>query len=258
MGQLISIGRSLVMREEHLAAVLALIGGDELNDSAVTHLDELEAVGLLRERVLAPRLAEIVEVVASPALKMSVEVLGPWGLEVDLVWLTPHAAVIATAQQDELMMNLVDPTFLLFDLARRVGLRHRPRRSAPEGSIQVQASVLDAIHDWLRESGTRSLLDLSDDLEHRYGIAEPKWRAAVVEAVAHRMQSWRITSEWMQDEGPVEQRLSVIDGGPAGLFRVEPGDSDESLVFSGLSESATLKLIRSCLPQAPTVLSEAG
>lgn len=250
---LITIGRDLVLGDQHLAVATGLVANQLLVDDQASAVADLEAVGLLRDGILAPRLHELAAVVAAPTLKICLEVLGPWGIEVDFIWLSPELVVAATAAAGSLRLAPLEPAFLIADIARRVGLRrHQALRPAPEGTIRVASALLAELEAIMAQSDRATPAALAQMLDD-HGVDEP-WHSVLVDVVAHRSLSWRVKSEWVESGLEQNRLLSMLDGGVAGLFQVNSvsgRSDDETIELIPMSASEALRRIRSCLPQAP-------
>jgi hypothetical protein len=217
------------LNDRELAAAVMLAtepGSPKLKETVLmAEVDRLAEAGLVKEGVLDAALADLVQVVARPQLRLLLERASPEGLSAFVVWATPKSAVVAVPvpdQPESADYAAMEPAALpltLFGLAQ-VGRRPAPKRP---GSITITVADLDAAS----KAAEAKDADGIEAALQKAGLEEP-WRAALKRLMLERERSWRLAGGWSDAKGKKHLgSLTVIDGGQAGLWRVQvPEDAD--------------------------------
>src|SRR4051794_39074302 len=93
---------------------------------AVAALDGLAAAGVVRSGDVLPWVADLVTVVAAPALRMVVETFTVGPLQTYPVGAPPTLAVLGAPAPEGTQLSAVEPVHLPWAVARAVGLGRRP------------------------------------------------------------------------------------------------------------------------------------
>jgi hypothetical protein len=244
------------LSERELAAAMMLAtepGSPKLKETVLmAEVDRLAEAGLVKDGTLDPGLAGLVTVVARPQLRLLLERASPEGLSAFVVWATPKAAVVAVPVPDQpeaADYAAMEPAALpltLFGLAQ-VGRRPKPRRP---GSVTITVADLDTAS---KAAEARDADGVEAALA-RAGIEEP-WRAALKRLMLERERSWRLAGGWSDQKGNKHVgSLTVIDGGQAGLWRVQvPEDADPNdpavpITLTPVAPSTVWKELLALLP----------
>lgn len=213
--------RALLSSVELEAAVFLVSGPDRpVPEPLRGGVDSLEAGGLLREGRMADVLAELVTVLARPALEVVVETQAADAPVVTLVYGTPRLAVlVAPAGPDRWALSPLEPGNLPFALSAILGFGSRP---AP------------AVQRTLTQSDRAEL-------------------AALLRA---RRLSWRVTVTWNADDGAVRRgTLAIVDCGDAGMWEtqpLDPGRPDAGVRLSPLRSSEVWRRLLALVPPPRT------
>lgn len=186
-------------------------------------LRSLEEGGILREGRMADAAAELLDVLAQPALEVVMETFVAEAVVATVIWGTPARMVLATNPEfRRWVLSPLEPGNLPFAMATVLGLGARPPAPASRPLALPGAALRDA---WASAAAgdsqaARAALDGVDGLE-------PAERDALAALVSRRRQSWRVTATWNESGGVVRRgTLAVVDGGPAGMWETAPLDPD--------------------------------
>ena len=214
--------RATLRLDARALTALVLVAADPGNPSTGhpelrRELAGLEAAGLVVGGAVAPAVAELVDVLRRPQLRVVVEVVRAGVTVQHGVWATPGLAVVGRSVADDVVeYTVADPVSLPFALAALVGLGRAPARS-PRGPLTVAVAAFDAAAALVQEGR----LEDAAGVVRRSGAGEAD-AAAVVEVAAARQLWWRAGSRWMDGGGALHDRaLAVVDAGPFGLWRAD-------------------------------------
>ncbi|MGW9611251.1 hypothetical protein [Streptomyces diastaticus] len=226
----------LRLADRHMAVLAHLVDGENPPDELWDSLVELQAAALVgAEGELSQVLAPLLGALAEPMVRVRVEVTGEHG-PVDHGVVVGQEAVYSHdgSGEEESEYVPVEPTFLVWELARKVNLR-KDRTAAPErpvSRLETTMATLDAAFTALAEpredeaallAATRAAVQEADG--GLTGVA----LGLFVEVVASLDAHWRITTVWDGDhEGgrtAMVRALAVWDAGPLGYWiREQPAE----------------------------------
>ena len=169
-----------------------------------------------------PWVEELLAVVARPALRVVVETAVAGHLAVYSLWATPKQAVTATPASDGVVeLALIDPLLLPWTIAQLVGLGRRPP-PPPVAPLRLPASLLDTVEEQVTAGQA-----VDGALMAAQGLDQAQ-QAALVRLFQRRRVSWRASSVWAGTDGQQQtSNLAVLDGGEAGLWRVQVPDTED-------------------------------
>jgi hypothetical protein len=179
---------------------------------------------LIRAERLDPLLVTLISVMTNPALVVTVEVAAAPNPRLATIWGTPHRAVLGrTDDSKRFDLIQIEPGLLPFHLAQATGLAPRPLQPF-SGGFALPASALDAAEDLIGTDPTAAeeVLATAD--------VPPLWADRLLTALSHRRSLWTVESVWLGPrQGRNEARLSVLDAGPAGFWRLSETSSGDHL-----------------------------
>lgn len=222
--------RVLLTSVELEAAVFLVSGHDEPTPEPLRGgVDGLVDGGLLRDGRMADVLAELVTILARPALEVVVETQAAGERVVTMVYGTPLLAVlVAPAGPDRWVLSPLEPGNLPFALSAIVGFGSRPA-PAVRRPLEVTGPTLAA-----------------DD---------EKELAALLRG---RRLSWRVSVTWNAGDGSVRRgALAIVDGGDAGMWETAPLDPDRPEAGVRLSPLPSSEVWQRLLALAPPPRSPA-
>lgn len=227
----------LRLADRHIAVLAHLVDGQNPPDELWDSLLELQAAALVgAEGELSQVLAPLLGALAEPMVMVQVEVTGEHGP-------VNHGVVIGQEAvyshdgwpgEEESEYTPVEPTFLVWELARKVNLR-KDRVAAPErpvSRLETTMATLDAAFTALAEPSEDEAALLAAT---RAAVREADSSLTgdvlelFVELVASLNSHWRITTVWDGDhEGErtaMVRALAVWDAGPLGYWiREQPAE----------------------------------
>ncbi|MDQ1655663.1 MAG: hypothetical protein QOD41_746 [Cryptosporangiaceae bacterium] len=214
--------RRLRLSDGHVAALGYLANGEDVPGELGGAVAELETAGLADPPGELNPLAEaLVEALGDPLLVAHIEVTGEHGQ-------TIHGIVagreIVFAHEgwpgvDESEYVPVEPSTLVWSLARSVGLISRPVTAAGVSEITTTMGTVDAVFEALGSSGATSVDEAKKHASAALGaVAEPA-RSALVDVITALNSSWRITTTWAA--GAEVRCIAVWDCGPYGYWHRE-------------------------------------
>lgn len=237
--------RRSVSVPRHLMPVLLALHAGERAGSAEA-VAALRADGLMRAERLDPLLTTLIGVMTDPALVVTVEVNGAPTPRLATIWGTPRRAVIGmTDDSRRFDLIQVEPGLLPFHLAQTTGLAPSPQPPF-SGGFWLPASALNSAESLIRTDPTAAETAL-----HRAGVPTV-WADRLLIALAHRRALWTVESVWLGTRRRRSgARLSVLDAGPAGHWRLSGSSSGDSinLVVSGFDD--IMRRFSDLLPGGP-------
>jgi hypothetical protein len=219
-GSSIDHRRRSVSVPRHLMPVLLALHAGERSGS-VAEVTELRAAGLMQAQRLDPLLITLISVMTDPALVVTVEAADAGKPRLATIWGTPRRAVIGmTDDSRQFELIQIEPGLLPFHLAQATGLAPLPRQPYA-GGFSLPASAMDSAEDLLARdpvSAGRVLL--------RAGVPT-LWADRLLSALALRRSIWTVESVWLSTgRRRSEARLSILDAGSAGYWRLSEANSD--------------------------------
>lgn len=241
------------LEHRHLGALGYLHESREVPDDLSDAANGLLASGLVNEKgVISPVLSELVATLSAPVVVIQAEFTGPHGV-------VNHGVVVGADAifsheewpgSPESQYTRIEPSTLLFELARIVGLRKRSTCAPELHVIEAAMGDVDAVFTALEgarsgELDAHSLRAVAQDAltEAAPGLGQSE-RRLLAELTVGLRSSWRITAVWQgRNAAATEPGISgfaVWDCGELGYWHralpVEP--ITEGQVHSG----STLRL----------------
>lgn len=215
------------------------VGVDEASENA---LSQLEAGDLLRDGRLHPMAEAILELVAEPALVVSVERMRLGAVAASTIWATPYGATIGTRVDGGLYeLKLANATLLPFHLFQLVHLRPLP--DAKPVDVTLPAEAMLAAETLLHDNNP---IGAVDEL-HAAGVAN-RDATATMAVLKSRVASWRISSMWSDGDGTEARQAHGMDCGPGGHILATIG-AGPTIRLRAATLSEVTAAIRSTLPR---------
>lgn len=214
-------------------------GAAGVNPDTTSALEALEAGELVDDGELHPMAAAMMELIAAPALVVSVERMRLGAVAAATIWATPGRAVIGSRVDKDLFeLKLAAAALLPFHIFQLVHLRPLPL--GPAFTYVLPAEVMYAAEAHIHGGDTAAAVAAMDAA----GIGDS---AAVAELLATRVASWRIHSMWTGPDGSQTAETAGMDCGPMGHVLVTV-DEDPSLTLRAAPFNEVLAAIRGTLP----------
>lgn len=210
--------RSVSVPRNLMPVILAVHAGQETRSAE--DVATLRAGGLMASERLDPLVTTLVEVMTNPTLVITVEVAGVRSPRLATIWGTPRRAVVGmTDDRHRFDLLQIEPNLLPFHLAQTTGLTPRPHPPF-SGGCSIPAATLTLAEDLAATDPASAEGELISA-----GVSA-LWADRVLTALAHRRSLWTVESVWLgTPAGRSESRLSVLDSGLAGYWRLA-GDED--------------------------------
>lgn len=177
----------------------------------------LEAGGALSEGRPVAWLAGLLEVVARPALRATVEMHSDGQLAVTAAaWGAGERTVLGLLADGGTELSALEALHLPWVLAREVGLGPRPEPVLEEPLILTVAAI---------EAAERALGAGREDeaLAALGGVGRAE---TVLALLRDRRSSWRVTVGFASEDGETTRSTAALDAGSHGLFLTEAIDLD--------------------------------
>ena len=121
---------------------LKTAGAIGVDEASTTALSQLEAGDVLRDGRLHPMADAILELVAEPALVVSVERMRLGAVAASTIWATPYGATIGTRVEGSIYeLKLANAALLPFHLFRLVHLRPLPDGEPIDVTLPAEAML---------------------------------------------------------------------------------------------------------------------
>jgi hypothetical protein len=202
-----------------MPSLLAIHAGRRPESASLT---ELRAGGIISTTRLDPLVHALVSVITNPSLVVTVEIDGPDPADrprLATIWRNGDTAVGGSRDQGgRFELIQIDPLLLPFHLAQVVQLvpRAQPRYT---GTFRVPIGTLTLVESFAATDPSRAERELA-----AVGVAAP-WIDRILATLIMRRSLWAIESIWLGDHRRREEaRLSVLDGGFAGYWRLNRRD----------------------------------
>jgi hypothetical protein len=192
---------------------------------------------------LDPLVTTLVEVMTNPTLVITVEVAGAQQPRLATIWGTPRRAVVGmTSDRRRFDLQQIEPNLLPFHLAQTTGLtpRSRPRF---KGGYSIRAAELSAAEHLAATDPAAAERRLT-------GSGVPVlWAKRIVTALTHRRALWTIESVWLgSNPGRNQSRLSVLDAGQAGYWRLVGDDAKHRVMVTVTDFDEVMQRFAALLP----------
>lgn len=220
--------RAMSVPRRLMPVILAVHAGE--NPKANDSVTELRHAGLMASERLDPLVTTLVDVMTNPSLVVTVEVAGARSPRLATIWGTPRRAVVGmTDDRRRFDLVQIEPNLLPFHLAQATGLSPRPHPPF-SGGFSLPATALNVAEDLIAQDPEEAEETLA-----AAGVPEP-WADRLLTALSHRVSLWTVESVWLgRGAGRSQSRLSVLDAGPAGYWRLAP-DGDDTRVSVTVSD----------------------
>jgi hypothetical protein len=242
----------LRLADRHVRVLTRLAEGEAPSPELFPSLGELQELGLVGEEgQLSPLLREVVEALRAPVLVISVEITGESG-PVHHGVIVGQDTVIAHEGwpgDEESEYIPVEPSTLVFELARMVHLRRRgadeqprtPRVESTMKALDAAFAVLSAPTGEPEEDRSAVRKQLTD------AGTTGETADTLAELILALNSYWRVTVAWDgQHDGehaPMLRSLAVWDCGPRGYWiREQP---EEPILPGQVTPESPLHLVRS-------------
>lgn len=235
--------RSVLVPRRLMPAILAVHAGKRPRPGeAVT---ELRDAGLMASERLDPLVTTLVEVMTNPTLVVTVEVAGARSPRLATIWGTTRRAVVGmTDDRRRFDLVQIEPKLLPFHLAQVTGLTPRPHPPF-FGGCSLPASVLELAENLITTDPDEAAMTLA-----AAGILEP-WADRLLTALTQRRSLWTVESVWLgRGAGRSESRLSVLDAGPAGYWRLAGGEDGRKIMVTVSDFDDLLRRFSALLPMS--------
>lgn len=193
----------------------------------------------------------IVHTMTEAALVSSVDVHAGGATQTATIWATSDAAAVGRQVDDEMCeLAPVRTTSLPLVLAQLVDVGRRPAPPFSGAGVLADAAVAMAL-DRASEANGAAL-----DILVAAGL-DRVWADRLLIAHQHMRSRWTISSVWTDNDGGHHVRfVSVLDGGAAGYWRVQPQQADPPASrYSVVDLEQVMRLVRSTIPAAGTLNS---
>jgi len=221
---------------------LKTVGAVGVDDASVRAISRLEAGRVLRDGQLHPMADAILELVAEPALVVSVERMRLGAVAASTIWATPRGAAIGTRVDDGLYeLKLANTDLLPFHLFQLIHFRPLPGGEAID--VTLPADAMLAAEARLYGGDTPGAIE---ELRGR-GVAD-EVAAAAVSILASRVASWRIHSLWSNGTETETRQTHGMDCGPRGHVLATIGSAEPTIRLRSATSADVTAAIRSMLP----------
>ncbi len=232
--------RSVSVPRRLMPSILAIHAGQSPHPA--TTVDELRAGGVVTDNRLDPLVTTLVEVMTNPTLVITVELSLEHQTRLATFWGTARRAVVGLSDDRhrfELMQ--VEPNLLPFHLAQTTDMSPLPTLPFA-GSFYLPATTLHRVE-------TSSGHDPSQALAALLAAGVPhKWADRFMTALTLRRSLWTVESVWLGRDAPrTESRLSVLDSGCAGYWRLA-ADDDGAISVTTSSFEDVMRRFSALLP----------
>lgn len=191
------------------------LAGD--SDAARRLRQGLGAAGLLVDGRVADIVAELLGVMARPALQVVMETHVAAPAVTAVIWGVPARGMMAQ-RQDGWVLSALELKQIPFAMAGALGFGSRPP-PALEQALEIPGPALRAAWS-AAETGERRAVEAALMATRALRADE---RRAVADVLVSRRSSWRVTVTWNAADGSTRQgALAVVDGGEAGLWETAP------------------------------------
>lgn len=242
----------LRLADRHVRVIARLAAGQTPSPELFPSLGELQELGLVGEEgELSPLLRELVESLQSPVLTISVESTGEAGPVHHGVVVGPNTVMAHEGWpgEEESEYIPVEPSTLVFELARMVHLRRRAADEQPAAArVESTMKALDGAFAVLAAPSGEIEEDRSTVHEALTGAGTSEEMAATLTELVLALNSyWRVTVAWDgEHEGahaPMVRSLAVWDCGRRGYWiREQP---EEPILPGQVTPDSPLHLVRS-------------
>jgi hypothetical protein len=234
--------RSISIPRRLMPSLLAVYTGRE---PAETALLELRQGGVITATKLDPLVRTLVGVITDPALVVTAEIddlIRAAKPRLATIWSNQHAAVVGSvAREGWFELIQIEPPLLPFHLAQVVRLSPRSHPSF-SGAFTVTVRTLTAVESIVATDPIRAERELS-----AAGVGPP-WVDRFLAALIMRRSMWAVESVWLGDRRHRrEARLSVLDGGFTGYWRLSQVDDEVQVTPCGFED--LLARVAALLPQ---------
>jgi hypothetical protein len=238
--------RSVSVPRRLMPVLLALHAGERSGSQEV--VAGLHADGLMRAERLDPLLTTLIGVMTNPALVVTVEVAGTRHPRLATIWGTPRRAVIGmTDDSRRFDLIQIEPSLLPFHLAQATGVAPRPLPPF-SGAFWLPARAMDSAEDLITTDPAGA-----EEALQRAGVPTI-WTDRLLIALAHRRSLWTVESVWLGARKRNEARLSVLDAGPAGYWRLSGTGSGDSVNVEVSSFDEIMHRFADLLPGASSTM----
>lgn len=233
--------RSISIPRRLMPSLLAVHAGKQPHGAAIS---ELREGGVIAATKLDPLVTTLIAVITNPALVVTVEVddfdrdTRP---ELATIWRNDETAVVGRGDnRGQFQLLQIEPHLLPFHLAQTVRMVPRPQPTF-SGSFAVPAGTLAAVESMIGTDPARAERELA-----AAGVATV-WVDRFVATLIMRRSMWAVESIWLGDRRRrVEARLSVLDGGFAGHWRLSHSSSRVTITPSNFDD--LMRLLAALLP----------
>jgi hypothetical protein len=214
------------------------VGVDATTNAA---LDNLEAGELVRNGSLHPMADAILDMVAEPALIVSVERMRLGSIAASTIWATPRGATVGTRVEGGLYeLKLANVALLPFHLFQLMHLRPLPADNDLDITLPAEA-MLNAEARLYADGPGAAAAELTPLL------AETE-ATALVGTLAARVASWRIHSMWSAGEATETHEAHGMDCGPQGHVLVTIGMDEPMMRLRSATFAEVTAEVRAALP----------
>ena len=241
-GSVIDHTRRSVSVPRHLMPVLLALHAGERPGSTEAVVG-LRADGLMRAERLDPLLTTLIGVMTNPALVITVEVAGARTPRLATIWGTPQRAVLGmTDDRHRFDLIQIEPGLLPFHLAQATGLAPHPQPPF-SGGFWLPGALLKSVEELIKTDPAAAEASLQ-----RAGVPIV-WADRLLIALAHQRALWTVESVWLGTRRQRrDARLSVLDAGPAGHWRLSGSSSDDSINLAVSCFDEIMRLFSNLLP----------
>jgi len=237
--------RSVSVPRRLMPTILAVYAGE--TPRPVKAVAELQDAGLMASEQLDPLVTTLVEVMTNPTLVVTVEVAGARSPRLATIWGTPQRAVVGmTDDRRRFDLVQIESNLLPFHLAQVTGLTPLPHPPF-SGGCSLSAATLTLVEDLIAIDPMEAESTLA-----AAGVPEP-WADRLLTALAHRRSLWTVESVWLgRGAGRRESRLSVLDAGPAGYWRMAGGEDGQPVTVTVSDFDDLIRRFSALLPMPGT------
>lgn len=217
------------------------VGIDKVSESA---LSQLEAGDVLRDGQLHPMADAILDLVAEPALVVSVERMRLGSVAAATIWAAPYGATIGTRVDGGVYeLKLASTALLPFHLFQFIHLRPLPDGEPTNVTLPAEAMLAAEalLYEGNRPGAMRELTAA--------GVSEADSASAIAILTA-RIASWRIHSLWSNGDGTVTRQAHGMDCGPQGHVLATIGTAEPTIGLRTATFAEVSATIRSVLPRS--------
>ena len=219
-------------------------GAFGVDDASESALSQLEAGEVLRDGQLHPMADAILDLVAEPALVVSVERMRLGSVAESTIWAAPYGATIGTRLDGGVYeLKLANTALLPFHLFQLIHIRPLPDGEPADVTLPAEAMLAAEalLHDGNRPGAIQELTDA--------GVSEAS-SAAAIGILESRIASWRIHSFWSNGHGTVTRQAHGMDCGPRGHVLATIGSAEPTIGLRTATFADVTARIRSTLPRS--------